>query len=180
MRKIKRNKTVKLIVLLVSLAVLLIAGWLAYAYKTQSWPFDKSQTAQEQQKITEANTTDSLNTQKKDGMIAGSKSEYVDTQKTSDQIPVSDDLSVKILSVGQSENGIVSYSASANKPAGTCSATFTHELGKPVIRNSDTTDGKCSAEISAMEFDALGEWTLTLRYYSNNAQAVATQTVKVN
>lgn len=180
MQKNHSSKRIRIALLLLAAASLLFIGWLVYAQKNSSWPFGGDSRTDDEENITTSDAGDSLSDQKKDDMTSGSKSENVDTQKSVTEIPISEELSIRIESLTQQGDGTVSYrAASTGSKSGTCSATFTHKLGKPVIRNSNTSDGTCSATVPAMEFDALGEWTLTLRYYSNNAQAVASQTVMV-
>lgn len=180
--KINRSKRKSRKPLIAVLLVLLltIAGYTTYAYFNDAWPFQKDEETVTEEKKAKSNSSDDQNAQQKSKSSAQSKSENVDTRKTTDEIPVAENVTVSINSLSQNSDGIVEYRASASQAGnGTCSALFTSELGKPVTRTSETTNGTCSAKIPGMEFDALGKWTLTLRYYSNNTQAVDTKDVNI-
>ncbi len=177
--KINTTKKRPFVPILAFMLIALLAGWLMYVYSTHQWPFTgtPASTTSSQHNNTSASDNQTLR-QKKD-IPASPQSPNVDTTKTTADIPVANNLSVAIDTV-KADNNEVSYTATAKGTmTGTCSAVFTSKLGKPVTITSDTTTGKCQGSVSAMEFDALGTWTLTLRYYANNTQAVATSTVEV-
>lgn len=103
----------------------------------------------------------------------------VDPSKTTNEIPTSEAISVNISKLVQSGD-VISYSADISGATnGKCSALFTSKMGKPVTRVTETTNGKCTADISALEFDALGDWTLQLTFYSNNTQASTSKVITV-
>lgn len=163
------------------LAVLVVIGVLctvALARHYQWGPFQ--QTAIEDLASREKqNKSDSTNPQSKDESAASSKD--VDKSKNTSEVPISETAKLEILKLAQ-ENREVIYSAAVTNGSGggTCSAVFTHELAKPVISTTSAHNGKCGpTSIPETEFSALGTWTLTLRYYTDNTQAVATQTVEV-
>lgn len=104
----------------------------------------------------------------------------VDPTLNTDQIPTTETFSISLDSL-VNENDMVTYKASVTgASSGTCSASFTSDLGKPVVKTSETTDGTCSGSYSVNEFDALGLWTLQLRFYANDLQATTTGEVNVN
>lgn len=183
MHSIKKNKQKsksKIIWALLLVILLAFAGYVAYAYYYHHWPFTNTQPEVTEQQKTIANNSDSQNPQTKDSVAVSSKSDNVDTQKTTDEIPVAQNLSVSIDSLKQTDSS-VDYKATASQSVkGTCSATFTSDIGKPVVKNSETNDGVCSGSVPILEFDALGTWKLTLRFYTDNTQAIATKDITVN
>lgn len=175
----RQRKSITKYLVLLAVSVVLLGGYLLYAHNSSYWPFSRSTSQAEDQQKEAANNDDSQNLQTKDTQSSESKSENVDTRMTTNEIPVSDELAVTIDSLSQNQNGEVEYTATANSKQGTCAALFTNDLGKPVSRTSETTSGSCSASIPALEFDAIGTWKLTLRYYANDHQAIATKDVNV-
>lgn len=105
----------------------------------------------------------------------------VDNTKTTNDIPVAKETNVTIEKLSQ-ENGSITYSATIGNPgeSGTCSATFSNNTDRPVTRTTTAEGPSCGpVSIPEAEFSTLGTWTLTLRYYTNNTQAVATQTIEI-
>lgn len=101
------------------------------------------------------------------------------TSTTSNQIPVSSDLSVDITSTSQS-SGVVNASATTSGD-GTC--VFQYSAGdkdKPVTRQVAVSARNCSTSISQNEFSYLGQWKLTVTYYSGGNKAEASQDVTIN
>lgn len=174
-----KSKLPRAAVLTIVLLLLLGAGTVA-AYYYKIGPFaDSSRSSESSGDAKTKNPSDQTNDQKKVDVKGGTTSDNVDTTKTTDQIPKSTVTSVTIDSLAQ-QNGVVSYSASVGgASSGTCSAVFSNDIGKPVSRTVDTTNGTCSAVIPENEFDALGKWTLTLRFYANNTQTVSTKDIVI-
>jgi hypothetical protein len=105
----------------------------------------------------------------------------VDNTKTTDNIPVAKETKVSIKDLAQ-QNGSITYSATIENPgeSGTCSATFTHDNDRPVVRTTTAEESTCGpVVIPEAEFSTLGQWTLTLRYYTNNTQAITTKTIEI-
>jgi hypothetical protein len=105
----------------------------------------------------------------------------VDNTKTTDNIPVSKETTVTIKNLVQ-QDGSITYSATVENygESGTCSATFTNDNDRPVVRTTAAEQSNCGPiTIPEAEFSTLGKWTLTLRYYTNNTQAIATQTIEI-
>lgn len=175
-----RNKSKLRIIIPILLVVLGAAAALGYMYLNHLGPFsENTPSSSERAEQDRAKNTDKTNQQQKDALVGGSTSKNVDTAKTTDQVPQSTDVSVQINTLSQ-KDGVVTYRAAATgATTGTCSAVFTNELGKPVTRTAETADGQCSAAIPEQEFDALGTWTLTVRFYSNNTQATANKTIEI-
>ncbi len=106
----------------------------------------------------------------------------VDTSKNTTEVPVSTEVKLIIDQLSE-DNGSVLYRATVTNPgeSGTCSAEFTNPNSKPVTKVTDATGGICGpVSLSVNEFDSLGSWTLTLRYYTGDTQAVATKTLQIN
>lgn len=107
------------------------------------------------------------------------------TDKTTDQIPVSDTLEASIDELGQSGGYVTLVGSVTNaKTSGSCSVAFTNPNDRPITRtvNATLTGDKAICEtvkIPETEFSFLGEWTATLRYYSNDTQAVAERKITI-
>lgn len=130
----------------------------------------------------EANSSVSDSTLKSKANLASTNTDAGDTSKNTGNIPVSPTTTINIDSVVQSD-GMVTYNATIISPggSGTCSAMFTKDGSKPVTRVSNTSSDKCGpVSIPELEFESVGVWTLTLRYYTNETQAIATKTVEVH
>lgn len=106
-------------------------------------------------------------------------SDDVDVTKNTSQVPIATDTSIAITSLTQ-QNGQVSYVATiSGEGSGTCAALFTHTASKPVENTTSASGVSCSGSIPDVEFDILGTWTLTLRYYTDNHQTVATKDIVI-
>lgn len=121
----------------------------------------------------------------KEDFIDKSTSKNSTTDKTSDQVPVSKDLAATISRLEQTDEGIIFSATIANSPtAGRCVVTFTNPNDKPVVKEIDATtkDGTALCgplTVSPLEFSYLGEWQVTLRYYLNDQQAIASGKVTI-
>jgi len=101
------------------------------------------------------------------------------TSKTTDQIPTNSALTVSISSFSQS-NGMVQASAQTSGD-GTCVFLYAPaDGGKPVTLQATVSSNTCSASASQNEFVYLGQWKLTVTFYSNNSKAQATQDVTIH
>ncbi len=130
----------------------------------------------------EANSSVSDSTLKSKADIASTNTDSGNTSKNTGDVPVSATTTININSVIQSD-GMITYDAAVVNPGdnGTCSAVFTKDGSKPVTRVSNTHSDECGpVSIPELEFESVGMWTLTLRYYTNEAQAIATKTVEVH
>lgn len=115
----------------------------------------------------------------KQGVATSTSSKDVDVTKDTNQIPTSTDTTITIDSLRQ-ENGQVIYSASiSGSGGGTCAALFSSRSGKPVNDTAAATGTTCQGRISDVEFDMVGSWTLTLRYYVGDHQSVATKDIVI-
>lgn len=174
------NKKVLVLALSLGLLLLIVSVAALYHYKIGPFANNSPNTDVSKEEKDKANNSDQTNNQQKATINSGTTSKNVDTTQTTDQIPTSTGVLVSIKNLSH-ENGTVSYTADVTgATTGTCSAVFTSQMGKPVTRTTDTSSGVCSASISEAEFDALGTWTLSLRFYSNNTQANASKDVVIN
>lgn len=162
-----------LILLLVSLSVYIIGfkgsffGWQPFSNTSQPSPINPADTS------TKPETTDE------------NKGDSNTVNKTTDEVPVSEDLAINFTNLSQS-GGFVIFSGSTNdtKNIGTCSILFTNPEDKPVTRSSAAIKNNGKAEcgpikIPETEFSLLGDWKATYRYYVNDAQAVVERTIKI-
>lgn len=150
----------------------------ALLYHYQLGPFQKDGPSI-QEVLEKQNKSDSTNPQTKAQLPNASTD--VDITKSTSEVPVSETLHVKITDLTQGGRGIT-YRATISDSAkdGTCSATFTNSLDRPVIRTTASRNNVCGpVTIPETEFSALGIWTLTLRFYTDNVQAVDTKTVEI-
>lgn len=182
MHTIKTNKPPK-IALFITLGAIVIVfaggAYAAYAYKL--WPFADRQSEIEKQEA--ANANDETNPQQKKNLPSAEELKVTGGDKTTDQIPVAPAGSLEITSLEQRNDDIIFSALLANTTTpGTCSALFEHTDGaaRPVTRTvQSTADGCPETAIPQAEFAALGNWKLTLRYYVNDTQLIATKTFEV-
>lgn len=177
----KKNTTKKILITSAALAV--VFGLALYAaHHFEVWPFKKQATIQTQSPTTQ-------NTSKTDGVAPQAKVDSqktdtnpnVDTSKTTNEIPASPATSLTITNLSE-QNGNVTYSAAITNPgtSGTCSAVFTSKIDRPVTHSEAANGTQCGpTSIPANTFTSIGQWTLTLRYYTNNTQATATKTIEI-
>ena len=161
------------------LALVLAAGIYAYVAHSHSWwPFVKStNTTQSKQDVLSTNTP----ADKKNAPTTKTNNN-VDSTKTTDQIPTNPSLALTITKLEQ-QNGNVTYQAELNDKAqtGTCAAEFTSPGARPVTSTTNATNGVCGpVNIPELQFTKIGDWTLTLRYYTNNTQVSTQQTFTVH
>lgn len=182
MRSIQTKKSSKkrLLFIVLIVALLTLIGFTAYSYFSSPSLFDSDKEATpEEQEAAEQKDSNTDSQPKDEDTKAPSKSDDVDITKPVDDIPVAEKTSITIAELYQ-KDGRVNYRAGVNgATSGTCSALFESERGKPVTRTLKSVDNTCSASIPAMEFDAPGDWTLTLRYYKDNTKATATKDITI-
>lgn len=98
---------------------------------------------------------------------------------TTDQVPVSSDLSVSITSLSQSDQSVIAKAKTSGN--GTCVFLFQpSDNSKPVTRQVSTSNNSCSVNIPVGEFAYLGVWKLTVNYYNNNARKETSRDVSIN
>lgn len=167
----------KRLIIIFSVAILVLAGLTAASYHYQYWPFTPTThkpSPEEQDKLNKEKAVE-------DKEKSQTTSPDVDASRPTTSVPVSTTVSLEVTSLLQSDSN-VTYAATITNPgeSGTCSAVFTNDIAKPVTRTTDANGTSCGpVSIPELEFSAVGQWTLTLRYYSSGIQAVATKTVEV-
>lgn len=105
----------------------------------------------------------------------------VDLNKTTDQVPTAPAASIAITQL-EKKGGQVNYTAQTSGIAegGTCSATFTKDGSRPVVRSTQATGSTCGPiSISETEFSQVGTWKLTIRYFAENQQIDATKDIEI-
>jgi len=165
-----------------SVLLVVVSGLTAFAYYTESWPFEHSSDGSTKPSPKEQAKIDK-ETAIKDKEKTQASSPNVDASQSTDQVPISTTAAVEIVDLHQS-NGSVVYSATISNSgsSGTCSAVFSNNANaaQPVTRTIASSGSSCGpVSIPEVEFSAIGQWTLTLRYYTGDAQAVATKTIEV-
>lgn len=117
----------------------------------------------------------------KSGSADTTVNDNVDTTKNTAEVPVSNETTLVITNLYQEGNNVI-YQAKVTNPgaSGTCSAVFTNSVSKPVTYTSNISGGDCGPfTLSINNFDSVGSWLLTLRYYSGNEQVVATKNIEL-
>ena len=182
MHTIKTNKPPKTALFItLGIIVIILAGGVYAAYAYNLWPFADRQSDMEKQEA--ANANDETNPQQKKDLPSSEELKASGGDKTTDQIPVAAAGSLEITSLEQRNDDIIFSASLANTTTpGTCSALFEHSdsAARPVTRTvQSTADGCPETAIPQAEFAALGNWKLTLRYYVNDTQLIATKTFEV-
>ena len=178
----KQKRNPKLIITIV-IAVVLVAGYSVTAYAAHLWPFpdDSSSTNTQTQQQDPSEGSDPSD---KNNAPSTTSNKNVDATKTSNEIPENTTLTLTITDLSQDDNnGTINYTANLDdtNQTGSCVAEFTTDGAKPVTSTTNANQGVCgSVKIPDVEFTKLGTWTLTLHYYTNNTQVVATKTIDVH
>ena len=167
MKILTNNKKSKVVIVLAIIALLLGLG-LGAVYSLKLWPFDSKKSSvpisSEQNKANNATNPDV-------------KSTNLQSDTTSDKVPVSDNFTVKINTLEQDKD-VVKFAGTvtgSSKP-GTCVITFSNPNDKPVVRSYDssTKDGQqiCTEiDIPSLDFSYVGTWNVNFRFYSGEQQA---------
>ena len=173
MKVSKRNNKKRLIIASALLIILILISYAWFSHHYQLWPFLPN-TA----KNVDLNSSDSTKGQTKD--LTTKPVSGVDNTKNSSDIPVSNISSITIDSLNQNGDTII-YSAHITNPAetGVCSATFTKNNSRTLVYDTTIHGSDCGLSISANDFDAIGVWTMNLRYYADNVQSIATSSIEV-
>ena len=178
--KLPRQSTARIRNTAIILSIVLVGCASAYAYLAHSnkwWPFLQANNTQQSKQDVLSNNTPA---DKKSAPTKNTNSN-VDATKTTDQIPNNPALSLTITKLEQ-KNGAVAYQAELNDKTqnGTCAAEFTSEGARPVTSTTSASNGICGpVSIPELQFTKIGDWKLTLRYYTNNTQVSTQQTFSV-
>lgn len=175
--KINNNQATKrqTLLFLIGGGVVLVGIYFALAHHFLYWPFQAPSTAQQHAQDVAANSQPT----KKTEAPTSSTNPNVDATKTTDEIPSNTSVSATITQLEQ-QNGQVTYAADLNDKAqnGTCAAEYTSDGARPITSTTNALNGICGpVSTPDVQFTKLGTWTLTLRYYVNNTQAVTSKTI---
>lgn len=102
------------------------------------------------------------------------------TNLTTDQVPSSPTTSVTITNVSQSDGSVNASASATGATEGTCVFTFSHSEERPVTRQVTTTNGSCSTAIPAVEFSRLGQWDVSVLFYSNGVKTEGNSSVTIS
>ena len=168
-QSLKKKKTWLVPVIALVIVIALAATYLLVNHFTNAENINKSGTS--------SNKTP---TSGKDGSTAPSEGLPNDSSTTTtEDVPVNENLSVKIASFAQT-NGTVNASITTNN-SGTCVITFTpSDGGRPVTRQVAVENNECKVSIPESEFTYLGQWSLTATLYNNSEKAEVQQNVSIN
>mgnify|MGYP006929490667 CR=1 FL=1 len=173
---LKRSRKKPLIVLGVLFAILLGIGcWALYKYTREP--------------VADPNASDTTIITAKDEVESKPDNPSVDdgisSNSTSEQISQNPNLSLSITDFNQS-GGMVRSSASISGTTspGNCVFTYTTTDSRPVVEQVSSTSQAgsqiCSATISEVQFDKVGNWGLNVTFFQNNSKVSATRQVTVN
>lgn len=171
-----KNKKTLLIISIVVLAVGVIAA---------AWFFAPGSDNNSNESSSPNNEADTLQIEDGETEPTNPKADPPDPDtsgQSPDDVPVNEAASLSISQLEQTDNEVtLNSSLSGADQAGTCVASFTHPGGRPVIREfpSNGQNGCGSLTIPAIEFSALGEWQLTLRFYNEGEQVIARESIVI-
>jgi len=176
-RNTDRRKSI-LVIVVISVSVLLLIGAVLFVLeKNRITNFFTDPFYTSEQEKTENATKDDPTFDNKDNLTP---TEGVDGNKTTDQIPLSTDMSVALDSIQQTATTVTSK-ATVTNPAtnGVCSFTFRKDGARPVARTVEVSNEKCEVSIPLQEFEMIGTWNLDMRYFANDTQVATTGTVDI-
>lgn len=174
------NKQIQKNIIYTVIAVLVLLAVLFFLEKSRVTDMIKDPFYVDQSNLDKNDAQNDPTLKRKDDVVIDDSQSF-DVNKDSSEIPESANVSLSIDSLKQAD-GRITYSATISNPAakGTCSVVFTKDGSKPVTRVDETQTNKCGPiSIPELEFESVGTWIMTLRYYSNNTQAVTTKTIEV-
>lgn len=164
------QKSKKPILIAIALVLLLVGAGIGYVLVQRS--------NQQKESSTSSDETSSQN--KADPTDDTTEPKDVSTS-TSEQIPVSETVSVSITNAAQQDATVNATAAVKGASTnGTCVFLFTSPDSRPVTRQVDNVTTSCSTSVPAVEFDKIGDWNLKVTYYNNNSRTEAQKNVTVN
>jgi len=180
--KLQSRKThTKNRIILGCLVLVLLVGFMGFSYAKKTWPVNlwtSTPTSDSSSiKTKEMNDQQSVD----DKASIEDRSPDVDVSQTTNNVPVSPTTTIEVSDLSQS-NGAINYTAkiSGASTGGTCNANFSNDIARPVSRTTSASNGACGpVSIPETEFSTIGQWKLTLRYYTNDTQAVITKDIEV-
>lgn len=101
------------------------------------------------------------------------------TTITNQDVPIDTSLSISIDSITQADGRVRSNASTSGD--GTCVFLFEPaDGGRPISRQTSTSSKSCSVDIPENEFAYLGQWKLTVTFYSNGQKMDTSRNVTVN
>lgn len=168
------NTRLRLAVIIAVILLIFAAAYTAIAYKNQYWPFSSTETVDTDGRQDTVNESPKNNNPATKGDTDTTGNKGLNT----DEVPVAVALSASITTLEQSGDA-VNFSAKINGTAsnGTCVVTFSNANDRPVTKEfSSTTKDNITTcgpvSIPSLEFSFLGEWNVSLRYYTGTEQVV--------
>lgn len=179
----KNHKKKKMLITFVSIGVIAL-GALGVYYLVRpdtSQQHERDAAQRDTENATDSTATDSYKPEvlPQGKESAGQSDPNVDAGSSPEDIPTAPGASVLLEELSQFGSHITYRAGVTGFTEGLCSATFTSRLGRTVAKTTPITNGSCSQSIPEMEFDALGEWQLSLRVYHNNTQATAERNIVI-
>lgn len=166
-------------VILPVLAILILASGGSFIYfknKSSSTPKDLQDRAQVESSKDRIDSNDdkvSIN-------VNPDKAVTDVSNQTTEQTPISTDISISLLSQTQAD-GLIKVAAKATgTTGGRCVFSFTTEGDRPVVRESSLSSGACNVEIPEVEFSKIGVWNLNISLHVNNTRTEVNQNVTIN
>jgi hypothetical protein len=161
-KKIKKNKSKRILAVLVLVAVAL--GVLGYFKFMKD---DTTSISQEEQKSAEQADVDQAKQKaEEESQREPLKDNGGDDNTTPTTTPSS--VSLGSPSFSQTDHMISSSVQVSGATSGSCKFTFVAADGKPVIKSASLSGGTCSVSISEAEFTFLGTWKLTVEFGSKS------------
>ena len=167
-------KTHSKIIIFIVILLVILGGYTVAAYQLKLWPFTPASSTSDQ------NTSDPTLSPGKEAVSDG---EFSD--KTTDEVPVNPTLTATIDQLAQQDGKVIAKtSINTTDTSGLCSFVFSNANDKPVTQTaSPTLKGDrviCGPiEIPEQSFSFLGDWVMTFRYYANNTQVSAEDTISI-
>ncbi|HMS31034.1 MAG TPA: hypothetical protein PJ984_01425 [Candidatus Saccharibacteria bacterium] len=158
------------------LAVLVLASYVGYGYLR---PEEVDKNIADPTLVSEKTRDSSASNQPE------SKSNQKTSTVTSQQVPVSQTITLSDAAFNQA-NGSVTSSVLVDgvSETGKCVFTFTATDSKPVVEESTSVseDGmqKCSTSIQEVRFDKIGIWSLDVTFFQDNQKASTNLEVEIN
>lgn len=167
-----------LIIIAVILAVLIVAAGTLFALEKQRvTDFVKDPFYVSDFEKSEEQTKNDPTTQDKESV---GSTPGVDQNKSTDQIPISSESSLRISNSSSSVSSVTVEVAITNpSDSGMCSFTFSKNGARPVAKSATPSNSSCSITVPTQEFEMIGEWSIEVRYFANENQAVTNGTIDV-
>lgn len=166
------RRTSLLVSAVIMLAVIIATGFYMLNSDNRTSPLNRDAEQVSTSKTKVANNPES---NYRDGKAPSNES-----VSTNDEVATSDTLKISITSHSQS-NGIIKSSAQiTGSKAGKCVFTYTTDGDRPVVRETNLSNGICGIEIPEVEFTKLGSWNLKVTFYALNSKAEVNQNVTIN